>query len=1337
MNAQSGGCDITGSSSGNYTFQSNKKVCFYSNATLGDVTFQNGTTIYIAPNVTVNIQNNVTSSGTIYIEIEGTLQFNQSVTINANVDITIGTKGILRAGETGTTNFTLNGNGVNNITNNGQFNVGVLGLQNSSGTFTFDSSANAIINIKSNINIGGKSFFRNQGKLLIGNSYNCNNKSVFVNCGEMISSAGFNLGGGKVINTGKFTVSSSRIDFGSSTARFENYGSVNVQGSMNLGGTGCVYYNEGTTVVSDNFQNDGNIEGPAVGSGKLGYITWSGRAAMNSGKIGPNLNLINSGGTSSKSGMFNNPNGINVLQGVVYNCTNCLAPQVNSGAICREPDGTTPCNIATPTISTTAASCTQPSSLLISNYDSSVSYTITPSGPTVLSGGGITGMTVGQSYTLKATKNSCISNNVPISINKLTGTDTDGDGILDQCEFDETCNVYTTVLAEPTDKLVNDLNKYGEGLFPVQPFGPKTLPNGGVNVKVIKGFKSTLTYPDPQWRLYQPNAITGTIVIKGVPTEFKTKYLDLIYASANNLERTVKLDYGVTANSLNTTTHKYRYIVGIAGLSDPNVAGTVTSTVPLEVIGNFDAFKNGKYSYFNDKTPPVAGETGYVFQSNPKTATNVAPPNGYTFFYLPENISSFELETKGNDQYGFIFGTLTTTVTPPPAAPTSGGDQTVCWNGNANHTLTATATAPQGQIVTWYETATGGTPITPTLEGVGTKTYYAQSSNPNGTCASETRTAVTLTINSCSISLTKDGTYVDTNNDGITNVGDQISYTFVVKNTGNVSLTNIQVTDNNATVMGGPITTLAPGASDNNSFTAIHTITQEDIDAGQVDNLATAKGTAPTGQDVTATSTDPTPCQNCTPINPVCTTCTITELTQTPSIALVKTASVGGTGIVGDVITYTFAVTNTGNTTLTNVVVTDPMVGLAITGNPIATLAVGASSSVITGTYTITQADVDAGKVVNTALATAQDPKGNDVTDISGTTVDNNTPTETPVTQTPSIALVKTASVGGTGIVGDVITYTFAVTNTGNTTLTNVVVTDPMVGLAITGNPIATLAVGASSSVITGTYTITQADVDAGKVVNTALATAQDPKGNDVTDISGTTVDNNTPTETPVTQTPSIALVKTADKTNYDTLGEVITYTIVVTNTGNVNLHQVVVSDPLTGLNSVIENLTIGESREFTENYIVTQTDLGNETITNTATADGLSPTNVPVNSSDTVVIDRAFVLGCGTIVVHNAFTPNGDNINDNFVIDNIDDTLCYPENTVEIYNRWGILVYETKGYDNVNNSFKGYSEGRVTVDKSAGLPTGTYFYILNYTAVGLQGEMIPKKEQGYLYLTR
>jgi hypothetical protein len=59
-------------------------------------------------------------------------------------------------------------------------------------------------------------------------------------------------------------------------------------------------------------------------------------------------------------------------------------------------------------------------------------------------------------------------------------------------------------------------------------------------------------------------------------------------------------------------------------------------------------------------------------------------------------------------------------------------------------------------------------------------------------------------------------------------------------------------------------------------------------------------------------------------------------------------------------------------------------------------------------TYTITQADIDAGKVVNGFSNT----KIRNVTDVSGTAVDNNTPTTTPLTQNPSIALVKTAAVG-------------------------------------------------------------------------------------------------------------------------------------------------------------------------------------------------------------------------------------------------------------------------------------------------------------------------------------
>ena len=81
---------------------------------------------------------------------------------------------------------------------------------------------------------------------------------------------------------------------------------------------------------------------------------------------------------------------------------------------------------------------------------------------------------------------------------------------------------------------------------------------------------------------------------------------------------------------------------------------------------------------------------------------------------------------------------------------------------------------------------------------------------------------------------------------------------------------------------------------------------------------------------------------------------------------------------VGQVITYTFTVTNTGNQTLFNLNVSDPLPGLSAIscpgGNPIASLAPGASVQ-CTATYTITQADIDTGSVTNVASVTTDGGK--------------------------------------------------------------------------------------------------------------------------------------------------------------------------------------------------------------------------------------------------------------------------------------------------------------------------------------------------------------------------
>ncbi|WP_422081767.1 gliding motility-associated C-terminal domain-containing protein [Ulvibacterium sp.] len=100
-------------------------------------------------------------------------------------------------------------------------------------------------------------------------------------------------------------------------------------------------------------------------------------------------------------------------------------------------------------------------------------------------------------------------------------------------------------------------------------------------------------------------------------------------------------------------------------------------------------------------------------------------------------------------------------------------------------------------------------------------------------------------------------------------------------------------------------------------------------------------------------------------------------------------------------------------------------------------------------------------------------------------------------------------------------------------------------------------------------------------------------------------------------------------------------------------------------------------------------------------------------------------------VKIYNAVSANGNGQNDIFLLEGID---CYPNNQVEIFNRWGVKVFEASGYDNQNKVFKGYSEGRLTVASSEKLPTGTYFYIVQYESLD-GGESQTIQQSGYLYL--
>lgn len=415
----------------------------------------------------------------------------------------------------------------------------------------------------------------------------------------------------------------------------------------------------------------------------------------------------------------------------------------------------------------------------------------------------------------------------------------------------------------------------------------------------------------------------------------------------------------------------------------------------------------------------------------------------------------------------------------------------------------------------------------------------------------------------------------DTNGDGVAgSLGDVISYIFRVTNTGDQPLANVTVTDPKVTVVGGPLANLAVGATDSTTFTASYTITAADLAAGEVVNQATATGTSPVGTVVNDLSDDTSNTED----EP-----TVTPVPEGPRISLIKQATqpltdTNGDGVaggLGDIIFYTFRVTNTGDRVLTNVIVTDPKV--TVVGGPLASLAVGASdSTTFTASYTITAADVVARQVVNQATATGTSPTGTNVSDLSDSSSDTqDDPTITPLVEAPAIALIKQAKqppvdTNGDGVaggLGDVISYTFRVTNTGDQPLANVTVTDPKV--TVVGGPLANLAVGASdSATFTASYTITADDVTAGQVVNQATTAGTSPAGTTVTDLSDSASNTeDRPTVTPVLETPSQTLTKTVtglddrDGSGSVTAGDILTYTVTMTNTGPSATLNVTVSD--------------------------------------------------------------------------------------------------------------------------------------------------------------------------------
>ena len=508
---------------------------------------------------------------------------------------------------------------------------------------------------------------------------------------------------------------------------------------------------------------------------------------------------------------------------------------------------------------------------------------------------------------------------------------------------------------------------------------------------------------------------------------------------------------------------------------------------------------------------------------------------------------------------------------------TADNSYTVTSNAKVNPVANFTSNSPQIYCygITFNGTATSGTPD---------YTYYwvfgdGSSSTEQNTshCYSAPGTYyVTLTVtdaNKCTNSTTKP-VVASGYNTGLSitkeanvtsaTVGTVIGYTINVTNTGNVNLTKVLVTDS-LTDLSKTIPILAPATFQ--IFDTTYTVTESDLCGSppRIENTATANGTDPCGY-LTLTAIG------------------VFSVSggYTAALSITKEANVTS-ATVGTVIGYTINVNNTGNVDLTSVLVTDVKLGLSET---ITTLAAGATRT-FNPTYTVTQSDICA-PINNTATANGTDQCGRAVgPESASVSVDS--------VYNADLSITKSANVSS-ATVGDIIKYWYNVTNTGNVNLTSLTVTDTRLG-DITLDTYALIP----NEVAHGTknYTVHQEDVCA-DIVNNATADATDRCGKAVTNISAD-VTVTTP------YTADLMITKEANVSSAG-VGDVIKYWYNVTNTGNVNLTGLTVTDTrLGGITVVPSALKPGEVARGTETYTVTQSDICGS-IVNNATANATDP---------------------------------------------------------------------------------------------------------------------------------
>ncbi|MEL0038972.1 MAG: hypothetical protein VW799_07750, partial [Halieaceae bacterium] len=417
-------------------------------------------------------------------------------------------------------------------------------------------------------------------------------------------------------------------------------------------------------------------------------------------------------------------------------------------------------------------------------------------------------------------------------------------------------------------------------------------------------------------------------------------------------------------------------------------------------------------------------------------------------------------------------------------------------------------------------------------------------------------------------------------------LGDTLTYAVLATNSGNTTLTNVVVTDEKLNPTTITCASVAPQATC--ELAGTYTVTQADIDAGEILNNA---------QVVSDEIDEPTKTTLETPVE------------QKPAITLEKRLAEEQEAdyAVGDTIGFEIVATNTGNQTLTSVTINDSMITPA---EKVCETVAPSETCVLAGSYTVTQADKDAGEITNEATVTSdQTPLPKKAVLTTGL-VQNRKPT---LTKTLASHLDKDED--NTISVGDILSFEVTLLNDGDITLTQVNVKDNKISPSSQSCP--RIEPG-ESCVLKGTYKVTQADVDAGSFVNKAEATMKEvPEGRIAT------------LTTPIPQAAAMTLVKNAlEQTDVDdngavSVGDLLSYEVKATNTGNVTLLNVVIQDAkLTPNSKTCETLAPGADCLLEGTLTLTQADIDAGAVDNvaSASADNLSK---DLSAEETVTLEQ------------------------------------------------------------------------------------------------------------------